>query len=315
MNFASVLLGTPQKQERGEFAGDISSVERLRVLTYIIYGMTAETMIRKVVSIMPKVKVNDIQVYYEVHGQGFPLIMIMGLAGNLDWWDPRMIQELSEKFKLVVFDNRGAGRTDVSDRRYTIKLFAEDTAGLMDALEISRAHVFGISMGGMIAQELVLSYPKKVEKLVLCSTNCGGRKSVLPSGKVLEMLMADRSAPSPEEMARMMIPLVFTEDFIKKNPDFVELAIQQILRAPISKEAFMGQLKAIMEFNTFDRLSQIRAPALILHGKRDILVPPENGSILAKAIPNAKLVYFENSAHGLIEEMEKMIRVLLDFLA
>jgi len=264
---------------------------------------------------MPKVKVNDIQIYYEVHGEGFPLIMIMGLGANMDLWDPRMVQELSKKFKLVMFDNRGAGRTDVSDRRYTIKLFADDTAGLMDALGISRAHVIGVSMGGMIAQELVLNYPEKVEKLVLYSTNCGGTKSVPPSPEGLEMLTADRSAFSPEEIARMSIPLLFTEDFIKENPDVVEITIQQILRAPISNEAFMRQMNAIMEFDTYDRLSQIKASTLILHGKRDVAIPPENGSILAKAIPNAKLVYFENSAHGLAEEMEKVLRTLLDFLA
>jgi pimeloyl-ACP methyl ester carboxylesterase len=263
---------------------------------------------------MPKVRVNDIEVYYEVHGEGFPLIMIMGLGGNIDWWAPRMIQRLSKKFKLVVFDNRGAGRTDLSDRRYTIKLFADDTSSLMDALGISRAHVLGFSMGGMITQELVLNCPKKVEKLVLCSTHCGGRESVPPSKDVTGMLIADRSALSPEEIARMTIPLLLTEDFTKKNPDSVELMIQQILKAPISNEAFMRQLNAILEFDVYDRLPEVRAPTLILHGKQDILVPPENGSILAKAIPNAKLVYFRNSAHGLIEEMEIMMHVILGFL-
>jgi len=262
---------------------------------------------------MPKVKVNDIQIYYEVHGEGFPLIMIMGWTGNIDWWDPRLIQELSKKFKLVIFDNRGTGRTDISDRKYTVKLFANDTAGLMDALGVSRANVFGISMGGMIAQELVLNYPEKVEKLVLCSTNCGGTKSVLLLQEILEMLKADRNALPPEEIVRVTIPLLFTEDFIKNNPDLIELAIQQMLRAPISNEAFTRQLNAIMEFDSYKRLSQIKVPTLVLHGKRDVLVPPEDGSILAKAIPKAKLVYFENSAHGLIEDMDKVISVLLDF--
>ena len=263
---------------------------------------------------MPKVKVNDIQIYYEVHGEGFPLLMIMGLGANVDWWDPRMVQELSKKFKLVMFDNRGAGRTDVSDKRYTIKLFANDTAGLMDTLGIARAHVIGVSMGGMIAQEMVLNYPEKVEKLVLCSTFCGGTKTVLASQKVLGMLAADRSGLSAEEIVRMMIPILFTEDFIKKNSDLVEFAVQQFLKAPISNEAFTRQLNSTIKLDTYDRLSQIKAPTLILHGKRDILIPPENGSILAEAITNAKLVYFENSAHGLIEDMEKVIHVLLDFL-
>jgi pimeloyl-ACP methyl ester carboxylesterase len=240
--------------------------------------------------------------------------MIMGLGGNIDWWDPRMIQELSKKFKTVMFDNRGAGRTDISERKYTIRLFADDTASLMDALGISRAHVLGISMGGMIAQELVLNYPKKVEKLVLCSTTCGGTKSILPSEEVMGILMADRSTLSQKEVAKMTIPLVLTEDFAKKNPDFVELMIQQMLKAPISNEAFERQANAIMEFDTHDRLHQIKAPTLILHGKQDILLPPGNGSILAEAIPNAKLVYLGKSAHGLVEEMNEVINPLTDFL-
>ena len=97
---------------------------------------------------MPKVKVKDINIYYEVLGRGFPLIMIMGLSANVDWWNPRMIHELLKKYQLVIFDNRGAGRTDVSNRGYTIKSFAEDTAGLMGALGISRAHILGFQWVG-----------------------------------------------------------------------------------------------------------------------------------------------------------------------
>jgi len=106
---------------------------------------------------MPKVKVGDIEIYCEIKGEGFPLVMIQGLSSSLEWWDPRLIEALSKMFKLVLFDNRGAGRTDVSDRKYSVKLLAEDTAGLMDALGISEANILGISMGGMIAQELVLN--------------------------------------------------------------------------------------------------------------------------------------------------------------
>ncbi len=263
---------------------------------------------------MPKVRVNDIQIYYEVHGEGFPLVMIHGLAANLDWWDPRMVRELSRRFMTVMFDNRGAGRTDVSDRRYTIRLFADDTAGLMDGLGISRAHVLGLSMGGMIAQELVLNYPQKVERLVLCSTSCGGGRSVRASKDVMGMLMAGRSASSQKEGAEMMIPLFVTEDFAKKNPDLVELMMQRNLRAPISDEAYRRQSNAISEFDTHGRLPQIKAPTLILHGKKDILVPPGNGSVLAEAISNAKLVYLERSAHTLVEDMAEVVNAVTGFL-
>jgi pimeloyl-ACP methyl ester carboxylesterase len=263
---------------------------------------------------MPKLTVNDIQTYYEVHGEGFPLVMIHGLGANLDWWDPRMVQELSKRFMTVMFDNRGAGRTDVSDRSYTIKLFADDTAALMDGLGISRAHVLGISMGGMIAQELVLNHPQKVEKLVLCSTMCGGENQVQPSAEVVGMLMADTSALSQEEVAKMVIPVILTEDFVKKNPGLVEIIVQQILKAPISDEPYRRQLSAIMEFDTHDRLPQMKTPTLILAGRKDILMPPGNAPILAKAIPGSKLVYLEKSAHGLVEDMDEVIDVVTDFL-
>jgi len=266
---------------------------------------------------MPKVKVNDIRMFYEVHGEGFPLIMIQGLSANLDWWDPRWIQTLSEKFKIIAFDNRGAGRTDISDREYSIKLFADDTAGLMDALGTPRANVLGLSMGGMIAQELVLNYPEKVKKVVLCATHCGGAKSVQASDEVMGMLTADVSALalSAEEVARMTIPLLFTKDFIKNTPGVEELVIEQISKNPISNEAFMRQMSAIMNFDAYDRLSQVKTAALILHGKQDILVPPENGSILEKAIPSARLVSFENCAHGLLEQTEEVLDTILEFLA
>jgi len=263
---------------------------------------------------VPKVRVNDIQMNYEVNGEGFPLVMIMGLGANLDWWDPRMIQELSKYFKTIVFDNRGTGRTEVSDKEYSIRLFADDTAGLMDALRIPSAHVLGISMGGMIAQELALNHPEMVEKLVLCSTFCGGKRAVQPSGETLNTLVRGGATPSEEEAARLTLSLCLTKEFMDKDPDYVKSMTQRILKAPISPEAFQRQLGAVMSFSTFDRLSGIKAPTLVLHGKQDILVPPENGSILAKAIPNAKLVLLEKSAHALAEDTEEATNAITEFL-
>jgi len=263
---------------------------------------------------MPRIEVNDIQVYYEAHGEGFPVVMIQGLSANTSWWDPRWIQTLSERFQVVAFDNRGAGRTEISEREYSIRLFADDTAALMDALGIPEAYVLGISMGGMIAQELALNHSGKVEKLVLCSTYCGGEESVQPSSEVMQVLMPDRGALSAEEVARMTIPLLFTEEFLNNNPGVEEFVLQQITRTPISPEAFARQLNAIMNFDSCDRLPYITAPTLILHGKKDVLVPSQNAPILGKAIPGSRLVYFEDSAHGLLEQTEEVLAAILDFL-
>lgn len=264
---------------------------------------------------MPKVKVGDIDVYYEVHGDGFPLVMIMGLSANIDWWDPRLIQETSKRYKTVIFDNRGAGRTDKPKVAYTIKMFADDTAGLMDALKIKRAHILGISMGGMIAQEFALNHPDKVERLVLCSTTCGASNSVQPSPQVLGLLMRPREGMTEEEVVKNWIPLLFTDDFVKSNTGYMSAVTQQLLKAPIPADAYQRQIGAILNFDTYQRLPKIKAATLVMHGKKDILVPPENAKIIADKIPGAKLVYFENSGHALFsQEPEKVNKTLLEFL-
>lgn len=263
---------------------------------------------------MPTQKANNVDLYYETYGDGPPLIMIQGLSANINWWDPRLIEGLSEDFRVIAFDNRGAGRSGSSDEEYTIKLLAEDVSSLMDTLEISQAHILGISMGGMIAQETVLNYPDKVNKLILCSTSCGGSKAVQASEEVLETLNMDRSSMTQEEVIEETIPPLFTEDFIENYPDFIDIARQQLVKNPISQEDFNRQIKAILEFDSYDRLDEIESQTLILHGKEDILIPPENGEILDDAIPNSKLVYFENSAHGLMEEMNEVISTIKEFL-
>nr|MDO8132649.1 alpha/beta fold hydrolase [Candidatus Njordarchaeum guaymaensis] len=266
---------------------------------------------------MPKVKCGDINVCYEVRGKGFPVVMIMGLSGNMDSWDPRLIEGLSEKYSTVLFDNRGAGRTDAPKVDYSIKMFADDTARLMDNLKIQRAHVFGISMGGAIAQELTLSYPQKVEKLVLCSSNCGISKSVPASPKVMSVMMSCMSpAAKPEDMVSKMVSLAFTEEFIKSNSDIIKQRIERALTVPIAPDAFRRQLMAASVWDSYARLPMIKAPTLVMAGKKDILVPPENARILADRIPGAKLIYFEESGHLLpSHEPDRVLSTLLQFFA
>ncbi len=269
---------------------------------------------------MPKIKVGDIQMYYETRGDGFPLLLIMGFMGNADCWDPlHFVPRLSEHFKLIMFDNRGAGRTDVSSKEYSIKLFADDAAGLMDALKIERAHVFGISMGGMIAQELAINYPEKVERLVLASTFCGGGESIPIPEKAAKMVMEITNALSEkggwdEEIARKLLPYVFTEEFIRENPGAVDVSIKLLLTAPTPLEAITRQVFAILTFDACGRLCRIRAPTLILAGKKDAYIPHQNAEVMARRIPNSKVVYFENSGHELQEDIEKVTETVLDFL-
>ena len=263
-----------------------------------------------------KVKVNDINMYYEIYGDGFPLVMIMGLGVSFDYWNPNIIEEFSKNFNVIVFDNRGAGRTDKPDTEYSIKLFADDTIGLMEALNIERAHVLGHSMGGAIAQEIVLNYPERVEKLVLSSTTCGGRKFVMPSNEITQIVMRDREGMDQEEIVRNLVSVRFTEDFIKNNPEFIEEEIQRELKAPITPPySFKRQGIAVAQFNTAKRLKNINTPTLVLHGKKDILVPPKNGEILAELISGAKISLFDKSGHEThFHEPEKYVKIILEFL-
>lgn len=265
---------------------------------------------------LPKVKVNDINFYYEIRGEGYPLVMIQGYTQNIYYWDSYTIEEFSKSFKTINFDNRGMGLTEAPNIDFSIKTLADDTAGLMDVLNIERAYVLGHSMGGMIAQELVLNYPERVEKLVLCSTHCGGEKSIPPSSKVMDLLTNPRKGITHEEMAReIYVPVEFTEVFIKDNPDFIEQKIRNYIKTPISGSSSRRQFNAIMKFDTSGRLKKIKTPTLVIHGKKDILVPPQNAEILAKLIPDAKLTLLENSAHGLFSmEPNLACKTILEFL-
>ena len=264
---------------------------------------------------MPKVKVNDISIHYEVHGDGFPIIMITGVSFCLRIWDNSLIEELSKKFKVILFDNRGAGQTDIPEGEFTIKTLADDTAGLINVLNIERAYILGFSMGGMIAQEVALNYPQKVEKLILWGTSCGGRKSLPPDLSTYKFLIGAIEGITPERLAKSTIPLAFTRDFIKNNPEYVDDKIQKILKCRIPFSNYTRQIRAMLDFNTCRRLKKMDIPTLIMQGKKDLLVPAKNGEILAELIPRAKLVMFEQSAHAIFpHEPNLFLKELFEFL-
>ncbi len=263
---------------------------------------------------MSKANVDGIGLHYEASGEGFPLLLIMGLGANLDWWDPRLVDGLSRGFRTIRFDNRGTGRSDGSEEEYTMQRLADDAAGLLDALGIARAHVLGISMGGMIAQELALAHPEKIGRLILASTHCGGPHAVPPSEEALGIMARIATGASAEETARLSVALCFTKEAAQENPGAIDAWVREVLKAPTSHETLLRQLGAIAGFDTYDRLPGLKVPTLVLHGKQDILIPPENGSILAKAIPGSHLVLLEHSAHGLAEDMDDALRSVREFL-
>ena len=262
---------------------------------------------------MPKVTVNDVQLYHEVHGQGEPLVLIMGLGASTHGWDMQ-IPTFSREFQVGAFDNRGSGRSDKPATPYSMRLFADDTAGLMDALGIASAHVYGVSMGGFIAQELAFSYPQRVRTLVLGSTSCGGQQAI-PALPEHVTLMAYLNTVSAEEAAEKGLPLMYSEEFIaRKRQELIARALAEAeLRPPL--DAFVRQVHAAVRHEVYDRLPQIRCPTLIISGSDDKIVPAENSRILAERIPDAELVVLPKAGHGyLVECAEESNAIVLGFL-
>ncbi len=264
---------------------------------------------------MPLLKINNYNIYYEVHGDNYPLLMIQGLGANLLWWGEGLIKEISRHFKVIVFDNRGTGRSEAPDGDFSLEDLAGDAARLLEALEITRAHILGISMGGMIAQEFALHYADKVEKLVLCASHCGGPEVVSPSSQVLKILAEPREGRPVIDIINDSIPILFSEDFVRRNRPYIDMIIKNIIEMPVPSDIFERQLKAILLFNACGRLAGISMPTLIMHGQKDVLVPPRNGEILAAKIAGARLKLFENSAHALFsQEPALVVGELLRFL-
>lgn len=261
-------------------------------------------------------EINGIVMHYRVCGEGEPLLLIMGLSANADWWDGRFLELLAARFQVVTFDNRGAGRTTKAPGPYAIPLMVEDTLGLMDHLEWPSAHVLGVSMGGMIAQELALEHAERVRKLVLVVTSCGGQEQVPAGPEVLNALIMPREGLTDEDIARATLYLLYPQEFMREHPEVVDETLKALLIAPISPHCFLSQLNAVGAWSDYTRLGSLGRPALVITGSEDILIPPENSRIIADAIPDGRLVEYEGGGHGLTSQFpEEVAKEVLDFLA
>ncbi|HYL57960.1 MAG TPA: alpha/beta fold hydrolase [Candidatus Acidoferrales bacterium] len=263
---------------------------------------------------MPKVKVGDVNLNYDLHGVGEPLLMIMGLGASSAAWDPELVAELARTFRVVTFDNRGTGQSDKPDAPYSIEMFADDAAGVLDHLKIPRAHIFGVSMGGMIAQEFALRHPARTATLTLGCTTAGGKHSVPPPAESIKILTAPREGVAPEEVIRRGWPLGYTKGYIEKNRALLEAAIPRLLKYPTPPYAFQRQLEGTYTLKTFDRLPQIKSPTLVVTGAEDVLIPAKNSEILAAQIPGAKLHIIPGVGHAFMAEgREQFVKVFVPF--
>jgi len=251
---------------------------------------------------VPTVKTGGISLYYELHGEGEPLLLIMGYGSNSGHWFV-ILPRLASRFNVIIFDKRGTGRSDKPDIPYTAEMLTGDITGLLDAIGIGAAHVFGVSMGSMLAQELALRYPQRVKKLVLGCTTCGGPHAVKLSPESMAFLFdPERARLSDEERALSTVPWLWNEDYIAGHPEAVKRYVATTTQYPTPAHGYMSQANFILTHDTYDRLPDIKAPTLVLTGAKDRLISPENSRILASRIPGAELVIFENAGHGFISD-------------
>jgi len=219
-----------------------------------------------------RVTVGDIKMYYEVHGQGEPLLMIMGLGGHCLDWGEIVPQRLADRYKVILFDNRGAGRSDQPSGPCTIEQMARDTVGLMDVLGIDQAHVFAGSMGGMIALQMALDHPERVNKLVLGATSAGGKSRIFPPPEILKYFFP-RLDLSAHEYLWWTRVVCYPPEFIESHPDIVEKKIQANLAFPCTLAAYEAQLEA-HGFRCGWTLECHWYTHDVIIGNQDVLTPP-----------------------------------------
>ncbi len=249
------------------------------------------------------------RIYWDEQGKGEPVLLIMGLGYPSYLWH-RTRPALKERYRTVALDNRGSGQSDAPDGPYSIALMASDAAAALDAAGVRSAHVFGLSMGGMIAQEFALQYPARVRSLILGCTAPGGPNAVRAEKNVTEILMARNM--SPEDAARAMRPYIYDPatplDRIEED-----MAIRR--KWFPRPEAYMAQLQGIFAWEAYSRLDRIAAPTLVIHGQSDQLVPAGNGELIASRVPGAKLVMLPHASHIFTtDQPEASQRAIMDFL-
>lgn len=262
---------------------------------------------------LPKVRVGDIEIYHEIHGQGEFLLLVMGLGSDLAGWMFQVL-EFSKHYRVVTFDNRGVGRSGAPDATYSIGMMADDAAGLMEKLGIGSAHVLGISMGGFIAQELALRHPGRVRSLVLAAT---GTHIDARAAHLLDVWRRLIDIGDDRELyIRETLPWLFTGGMFE-NGRAVESMIKMRLSYPYLQPAYAyaRQAEACLAFDSRGRLGGIAAPTLVMGGERDALFPTERSTELAGGIRGAELVVLEGGAHGFpIEMPDAFNRTVLSFL-
>ena len=279
---------------------------------------------------LEKVHVGDIEMAYKMFGKGDPILLISALGVSMDGWDPTILRELSSNHTVIIFDNRGVGNTTAGTKQFSIQQFANDSAGLLDALKIQKANVLGYSMGSFIAQQLTLTHPEKVDRLVLVSSTCGGKESIpnspadLELGKKLLSSIVNNTSIEPQEI-KTVISNNFGPTWIKQHPNFLETIPtnpKDFIPSSMTLDTWVQQNYITKNWQSTNwsgvcsQLPNISKPTLVMTGNEDVTVPTANSLIIAEKIPGAWLVQMKNAGHQITSQYpDEISKILNTFLS
>ena len=245
---------------------------------------------------------NGIRIACRIEGEGPPLVLVMGYRLSSAAWPAAFIAALAKRFTVITFDNRGTGLSDKPVEGYALANMARDIGGLLDALNISRVHLLGYSMGGAIAQEFVRQFPERVETLMLCATMCGGARATYARPEVTRV-MRDIDGLSPQEIARRIWRVTYAPAYLAQHQALAEAQTQREIAAPTPLHAADLQFQAFAEFDGLQALAKIPCPTLVMTGDLDELIPPQNSTVMADLIADARLVILPGGGHRVLWEM------------
>jgi 3-oxoadipate enol-lactonase len=245
---------------------------------------------------VPSVDASGTELHYLRAGDGEPLLLIQGMSATHLAWGRPFLDEVERSFDAIVFDNRGMGLSGRAELPFTIADLAADTAALLDALELETAHVVGISMGGMIAQELALAHPERIRTLTIGASYCGGPQGTLMAPEDLQMLGTAYASGEPEQVFRAMWEINLSPDFRSEDSRFAAFT-EMGAALPAPQPVVLQQMRACGAHDTHERLGQISLPTLVIHGDVDRLLGYENGREIAALIPDARLETLEGVGH------------------
>lgn len=254
--------------------------------------------------------------YYESKGAGEPLILIPGFASGAWTWF-RQTEDLSKDFRVITFDPRGIGRSKASDedlQNLSIEVFIKDILHMMDKLKIEKANILGASFGGFVAQEFALSFPEKINKLILACTSAGGANHVKPDIEILRSFTPDPNLTVGERVRKFIRP-AFTKEFNEEHADEVEKVCQLREQSTVDDRVYTAQLQVAFSFDASEKLGLIENETLVITGGKDAVVPMENSFLLAEKIPNAKLEIVAGGSHMFfVENAVEFNRAVREFL-